>query len=1017
MVWLVILVTFVVTLISYAVRQRHCYWLRRGIPHEKPSFPRGNFSDWPKREQFSTIFKKYYLKFKDSGSPFAGFYFFFTKTIVVTDIDLIKKVLIKDFNNFENRGIFYNEIDDPLSATLFSIEGHKWRHLRHKLTPTFTSGKMKNMFPIVLGVGEEMVKIFAEKVDGDSRVLEVTDVVGRYTADVIGTCAFGLDCNSLHNPKADFVTMGKRAILDRRYYGLLDFFMFGFPKLARRCHLKLNVQEVEDFYLGIVKDTIDYRLKNQVKRHDFMDMLIEMYQKHQNGNEEEGLSFEELAAQAFIFFVAGFETSSTTMGFALYELAQHQEIQNKVREEVAQVLAKNNSDFSYEAMKQMQYLEQVVMETLRKYPVLGHLSRVSNADYLLDDPKHYIQKGTVVVISALGVHYDPDIYPDPEKFQPERFTEENIASRPPCTWLPFGDGPRNCIGSRFGLMQTCIGLASLLKNYKFSTTPETQIPLKLVNKNILLSAENGIHLKVEKIRSKLLRLCVRVLSKMGVGGLLLTALVALLGYLFLRLRRNAQYWQNLGIACEEPHLLMGSLAGVRSKRSFMEIWTHYYNKFRGTGPFAGFYWFQRPAAFILEPFLAKHILVKDFNKFTDRGFFHNEEDDPLTGQLFLLDGHKWKSMRNKLSSTFTSGKMKYMFPTVVKVGYEFVEVFGDMVRKQSEIEVKELLARYTTDVIGTCAFGIECSSLKDPEAEFRLMGRRVFTDVRHGVLGLTFINSFPKLARRLHMKSTPQHIEDFFLRIVRETVTFREQNNIKRNDFMDQLIELKNNRMLKSETGESMNLTLEEVAAQAFVFFAAGFETSSTAMGFALYELAQNANIQQRARDEINEVLEKHNDELNYECMKELTYLDQIISETLRLYTVLPVLNRECLEDYVVPGYPKYVIKAGMPVLIPAGAMHRDEKLYPDPDTFNPDNFDPDRVKERDSVEWLPFGDGPRNCIGMRFGQMQARIGLALLLKNFRFSVCERTPIPMTYNLESFLIASEKGIYLRVEQI
>lgn len=128
-------------------------------------------------------------------------------------------------------------------------------------------------------------------------------------------------------------------------------------------------------------------------------------------------------------------------------------------------------------------------------------------------------------------------------------------------------------------------------------------------------------------------------------------------------------------------------------------------------------------------------------------------------------------------------------------------------------------------------------------------------------------------------------------------------------------------------------------------------------------------------------------------------------------------MNRECLEDYVVPGHPKYVIKKGMPVIIPAGAMHRDEKLYPDPERFNPDNFTPERVRNRDSVEWLPFGDGPRNCIGMRFGEMQARIGLAKLITNFKFSVCDQTTIPIKYDIKSFLIASASGIYLKVERV
>ncbi|KAH8410925.1 hypothetical protein KR222_011718, partial [Zaprionus bogoriensis] len=492
------LIVIILSLIYYAARHRHKYWIRRGIPSETPSFPRGNIGDWPNKRQIGVIFKDYYLKFKNSGSPFAGFFFFFTKTIVVTDLELAKRVLIKDFNNFENRGIFYNEVDDPLSATLFSIEGQKWRHLRHKLSPTFTSGKMKHMLPLVLKVGEEMAKIFKEKLP-TAKELEITDLVGRYTADVIGSCAFGLDCNSQRDPNAEFVTMGKRAVTERRYNGLLDFFIFGFPNFSKRLRLQMTVPEVSDFYMRIVRETINYRLKTKEKRNDFMDMLIELYQKQQDGNTEEGLTFEELAAQAFIFFVAGFETSSTTMGFALYELALQQDIQNKLRAEIKEVLSKHNNEFTYDNIKQMNYLEQVVMETLRKYPVLAHLTRKAISDYSPGNPEHYIEKDSFVVIPALGFHYDPDIYPEPEKFKPERFTEAEIKARPSCTWLPFGEGPRNCIGSRFGLMQTCVGLAYLIRDFKFSVSPKTQIPINMVNKNILLSAENGIHLNVEKV--------------------------------------------------------------------------------------------------------------------------------------------------------------------------------------------------------------------------------------------------------------------------------------------------------------------------------------------------------------------------------------------------------------------------------------------------------------------------------------------------------------------------------------
>ncbi|XP_011194314.2 cytochrome P450 6a9 [Zeugodacus cucurbitae] len=500
-------------------------------------------------------------------------------------------------------------------------------------------------------------------------------------------------------------------------------------------------------------------------------------------------------------------------------------------------------------------------------------------------------------------------------------------------------------------------------------------------------------------------------------SILLALVLGLIGYIAYSMRQSLSYWQQLGIPCEEPDSKSGNITGLGSTRSFADIWLHTYKKFKGTGPFCGFYWGRGANVFVLTPELAKLVLIKDFNKFTDRGFYTNVKHDPLSGQLFLLDGHKWRSMRSKLSPTFTSGKMKLMYPVIVRVGEELANMFAKMQKEDPVIEVKELLARFTTDVIGTCAFGIECNSLKDPNSEFRVMGRKALTDVRFGPYARFFVNTFPNLARFLRVKMVPDHITDFYMRIVRENIEYREKNNIRRNDFFDMLLDLKNNKLMKSEDGQSMSITVEELAAQAYVFLIAGFETSSTTLSFALYELAQHQDVQDRARQEINEVLERYDGQFTYECMSEMVYLNQIISETLRLYTVLPVLNRKSLVDYPVPGHPKYMIKKNMKVLIPVGAMHRDPDLYPNPDDFNPDNFAPEKVAKRDCIEFLAFGEGPRNCIGMRFGQMQVRVGLAYLLKNFKFSVCDKTPIPMQYNLASYLVSSKSGIYLRVDKV
>lgn len=364
---------------------------------------------------------------------------------------------------------------------------------------------------------------------------------------------------------------------------------------------------------------------------------------------------------------------------------------------------------------------------------------------------------------------------------------------------------------------------------------------------------------------------------MSVTTILLATVVLLLIYIGFLLYKRFTYWRSRGVACDPPNWLLGSLSGIGTTKSSQEILKEYYDKYKNSGPFVGFYWFTKPAAFVVDPVLIKQILIKDFSKFTDRGLYNNEEDDPLSANLFNLDGTKWRNMRTKLSPTFTSGKMKNMFSLVIKLGHDFVEVVERGIKSDPVMDVKDLAARFTTDVIGTCAFGLEINCLKDSNEEFRNMCRRAFVEQRYGNLGLALRFGFPELARRLHVTETVAEVEKFFMDIVRDTVDYREKNQVKRHDFMDMLIDMKNNKLTKSETVDELtNLTFGQIAAQAFVFLLAGFETSSTTMSFALYELAQNQEAQQKAREEVVKVLENHK-EFSYECLKEMVYLEQIM--------------------------------------------------------------------------------------------------------------------------------------------
>ncbi|XP_062137470.1 probable cytochrome P450 6a14 [Drosophila sulfurigaster albostrigata] len=485
------------------------------------------------------------------------------------------------------------------------------------------------------------------------------------------------------------------------------------------------------------------------------------------------------------------------------------------------------------------------------------------------------------------------------------------------------------------------------------------------------------------------------------------------------------YWKRRGVPYETPLPLLGNMKGVGTEIHFRDLYLRYYNLFKGKAPFAGMFMFIKRIAFIIDLDLAKQVLIKDFKNFPDRGAFNNVRDDPLTGNLFSLDGEEWKAMRHKLTPVFTSGKMKHMFSVVVDVGHRLTSTMGkyasDAAADDGDVEIKELCARYTTDVIGSCAFGLECNSLADANAEFRYQGRMIFEKSRYPKIMQAFIVTNANLARKLRFKGLPDDISKFFMDAVSSTVAHRLKNNIKRNDFLDQLIQLRAENQEEARRGNgidlSKGLTIEQMAAQAFVFFVAGFETSSSTMAFCLYELAIQQDVQQRLRNEIERVLaELSNGEITYEAINKITYLDQVISETLRKHSIVAHLMRVAQEDYKVPD-TQLVIEKGTTLLIPIYAIHRDPEIYPDPERFDPSRFEPEAIEARHPYAYMPFGEGPRNCIGERFGKMQAKIGLVSLLRHFKFSASKYTEVPLVLDPSSLPLSSKNGIHLKVERL
>lgn len=372
----------------------------------------------------------------------------------------------------------------------------------------------------------------------------------------------------------------------------------------------------------------------------------------------------------------------------------------------------------------------------------------------------------------------------------------------------------------------------------------------------------------------------------GIPSALLAVAIATVLYLYASFRRGYTFWRDRNVAYLEPTFPMGNTQdSVFQQLHFAHISRNLYQRLRrqGATDYGGTFVFKRPNLFVLSPEFAKIVLVRDFASFVDRGMYHNERDDPLSGNLFFIEGDAWRRLRAKISPTFTSGKMKLMFHTIRGVADRLTELMATIVTTGGDdggnnggsvVDIREYLARFTTDVIGSCAFGIECDSIRNPESEFRQMGKKMFSFTKLQSLKLMLMWLMPDFAQRWRMQFNTDEVTAFVMQLVQRTIAQRRQSGERRNDFMQLMMDM---HLCDGGVDTDEGLSMEEMAAQSFIFFFAGFETSSTTMTYALYELALNGDIQQQLRDEIHECSAEDGDNFTYEQIQKMPYLDKVV--------------------------------------------------------------------------------------------------------------------------------------------
>ncbi|XP_029161460.1 probable cytochrome P450 6a13 [Nylanderia fulva] len=506
MVLLLLLISSCVLLLYYYYWTRiHTYWLRRNVPCLKFSFF-GNSRNASRlkitiAESLQMLYKQY------EGYPFVGTYELTTPILLLRDPKLIKRVLVKDFACFQSRGIVINEDTDPLSAHLININGQLWQKLRTNLTHVFTSSKIRHMFELITKVSEQF-KQFLEQYAANEEPVEFRDLAAKITSEIATTSLFGLQMNTIQNDDSEFRKMCMKLVDPSLDISMRRYIRDYMPKVFKWLSIRFTPPDVTTYFTKLVKEIIAHREMHNTRRNDFMQTLIDLKYKEtkiedtpkhsQNmafGSNDIVIDDKVITAQAALFFVAGFDSPATTMSFAMYELAANPKIQEKLYDEI-QITYKKHGCFSYNAISEMNYLDCIVRESLRKYPPIGATQRICKEPYRIPDSDVILEKGTKVIVPIYAIHHDPLYYKNPNVFDPDRFISENKKLHHNGTYLPFGSGPRICIAMKFAYLQTKVGLVTLIANYKVELSGKTAIPLQFEPMSNTLKSKSGIWLKI-----------------------------------------------------------------------------------------------------------------------------------------------------------------------------------------------------------------------------------------------------------------------------------------------------------------------------------------------------------------------------------------------------------------------------------------------------------------------------------------------------------------------------------------
>jgi len=479
--------------------------------------------------------------------------------------------------------------------------------------------------------------------------------------------------------------------------------------------------------------------------------------------------------------------------------------------------------------------------------------------------------------------------------------------------------------------------------------------------------------------------------------------------------QNFNLFSENGIPGPKPLPFVGNMWGVWEKTMWKEDMKHTKIYGKVFGIFEG----KKPTLIVSDPEIVKQIMVKDFDHFNNHSSFGGPKIPIFSKMVFVLEDQEWKDVRSSITPAFSSGKIKKMTGTINEHINKRLLRLKEEARTGCKIDSMRLFSEITVGVIAECAFGIKFDDLSGKDSEFLQQATMLLGSPEDEAM----LTSYYMLLPFLFPSMVAQYIGnneayEFFMEAIKRVVQARAESTEEFNDFLSLFQQLLSNVTVEEKGEKRKRWTgadLEEIiAAQALEFMIDGYAGTAMSMSSLVYRLTMHPDIQDKLYADVMEKLDTFGG-VSHEMILEMTYLDQFISEAARIQPIVPRIDRQCCKDIT---YGNFTIKKGMNVQIPVYTLHHSEEYFPNPEVFDPDRFSPENKANIIPYTYLPFGGGPRGCIGSRFAIEQIKLVMCSIISQFEFYPIEETMSEFEFKPGYTLLLAPKNnlVGVRVRQ-